>query len=197
MPNPPARKESSPGASPQETREAPRGLVLIFTGNGKGKTSAALGTLLRAAGYGHHCLLVQFIKETGRSGEHASLKRLAPEVEVATLGRGFVGIMGDKLPREEHERAAQRALGFAKEKMASGEYFLVILDEVLVALKLKLLSLEDVLELLEARPRDVSLILTGRGAPPELIDYADTVTEMTEIKHAFQHGIPALKGVDF
>jgi cob(I)alamin adenosyltransferase len=197
MPNPPVQEKSSPEASSKEASEGPRGLVLIFTGNGKGKTSAALGTLLRALGYGHRCLLVQFIKENGRSGEHVSLKRLAPDVEVATLGRGFVGIMGDKLPREEHERAAQKALDFAKEKISSGEYFLVILDEVLVALKLKLITLEGVFEMLQARPRDVTVILTGRGAPPELIEYADTVTEMTEIKHAFQRGTPALRGVDF
>ncbi|MBM3324811.1 MAG: cob(I)yrinic acid a,c-diamide adenosyltransferase [Calditrichaeota bacterium] len=183
--------------SSQETGEAPRGLVLIFTGNGKGKTSAALGTLLRAAGYGYRCLLVQFIKEAGRSGEHISLKRLAPEVEVAVMGRGFVGMLGDELPIEEHRKAAREALDFAQKRMRTGDYHLVVLDEILVALKLELISVQDVLNLLDARPPHMTLILTGRGAPAELMERADTVTDMTEIKHAFQRGVPGVKGVDF
>jgi cob(I)alamin adenosyltransferase len=174
-----------------------RGLVLVNTGNGKGKTTAALGTVLRAAGYGHRCLIVQFIKEKGVSGEQASLERLTPEVEIVSLGRGFVGIMNDQLPRQEHVEAAAKALAFVKAKIMSRSYRLVVLDEILVALKLQLISLSSVLELLDARPSEVTLILTGRGAPPEIIERADTVTEMAEIKHAFQRGIPALRGVDF
>ena len=181
----------------RETPSDARGLVLVFTGNGKGKTTAALGTVLRAVGYGHRCLIVQFIKEKGVSGEQAALARLAPEAEIVSLGRGFVGIMNDQLPRQEHIEAATKALAFAREKVVSGVYRLVVLDEILVALKLQLIPLSDVLELLEARPPEVTLILTGRGAPPEIIERADTVTEMTEIKHAFQRGIPALRGVDF
>jgi cob(I)alamin adenosyltransferase len=174
-----------------------RGLVLVNTGNGKGKTTAAFGTVLRAASYGHRCLVVQFIKEAGRSTDHEALKRLEPEVEVFAMGRGFVGIIDDKLPFEEHAKAAQNALDFARERMLTGEYRLVVLDEIFIALSLGLISLARVLELLEARPADVSLILTGRGAPPEVIERADTVTEMAEIKHAFQRGIPALRGIDF
>jgi cob(I)alamin adenosyltransferase len=105
--------------------------------------------------------------------------------------------MNDQLPRQEHIEAATKALAFAREKVVSGAYRLVVLDEILVALKLHLISISGVLELLEARPAEVTLILTGRGAPPEIIERADTVTEMTEIKHAFQRGIPALQGVDF
>ena len=183
--------------TPQESRGDARGLVLVFTGNGKGKTTAALGTALRMAGYRQRCLVVQFIKERGRYGELLALSRLEPEVEVFPMGRGFVGIAGDKLPFEDHVRAAQGALDFAREKMLTGEYRLVVLDEVFVALNLKLISLHELLELLEARPKNVSLILTGRGAPPEVIERADTVTEMIEVKHAFQRGIPALRGVDF
>lgn len=174
-----------------------RGLVLVYTGNGKGKTTAAFGTVLRAAGYGHRCLVVQFIKEAGRSRDQEALKRLSPEVDVFAMGRGFVGIADDKLPFEEHVEAARKALEFAREKMLTGEYRLVVLDEVFIALGLKLISLGDLLGLLGARPEEVSLILTGRGAPPEVIERADTVTEMTEIKHAFQRSIPAVRGVDF
>ncbi len=180
----------------KRTRPGSRGLVLVFTGNGKGKTTAAFGTVLRAVAYGHRCLVVQFIKEPGQSKDQEALKRL-PDVDVHAMGRGFVGIMDDSLPREEHIAAARQALDFVREKMLSCEYRLIALDEVNVALSLKLLSTDAVLELLKARPMDVSLILTGRGAPAEIIERADTVTEMTEIKHAFQAGIPALEGVDF
>lgn len=181
----------------EKVHENARGLVLVFTGDGKGKTTAAFGTVLRAAGgYGHRCLVVQFIKEPGQSKDQDALKHL-PEVEVHALGRGFVGIMDDELPRTEHIKAARNALNFVRERMLTGTYRLIVLDEVCVALSLKLISVEDVLKFLEIRPMDVTLILTGRGAPQEIIDCADTVTEMTEVKHAFQRGIPALKGVDY
>ena len=182
--------------TPEGTRASSQGLVLVFTGNGKGKTTAAFGTVLRAAAYGHRCLVVQLIKEPGQSKDQEALK-LLPDVDVLAMGRGFVGIMDDTLPREEHIAAAQKALEFVHEKMLSGKYRLIVLDEVNVALSLKLLSTDAVLELLKVRPADVSLILTGRGAPQEIIEHADTVTEMTEIKHAFQAGIPALEGLDF
>ena len=177
--------------------EEPRGLVLVNTGDGKGKTTAALGTVLRAVGYGHHCLIVQFIKGSWMYGEMESIKRLEPEVEFHRLGRGFVGIMDDNLPREEHEKAARDALAFARERLASGRYRLVLLDEIFVAVTLRLISVQDVLDLLDARPPQTTLILTGRGAPPEVIERADTVTEMREVKHAFRKGILAQRGVDY
>src|SRR5512140_915871 len=118
----------------------PTGLVLINTGDGKGKTTAALGTVLRAVGYGHRCLIVQFIKGSWTYGELRSIKRLEPEVEFHRMGKGFVGIVDDKLPREEHEQAAREALAFAKGKLASGEYRLVLLDEIFVAVGLGLIS---------------------------------------------------------
>jgi len=177
--------------------DAPQGLVLINTGDGKGKTTAALGTVLRAVGYGHRCLIVQFIKGSWTYGELKSIKRLEPEVEFHRMGKGFVGIIDDELPREEHEKAAREALEFAKQKLASGDYRLVLLDEVFVAVGLKLISTQDVLDLMDARPRHTNLILTGRGAPPEVIERADTVTEMREIKHAYRKGILAQRGVDY
>lgn len=179
------------------SQEESRGLVLVNTGDGKGKTTAALGTVLRAVGYGHRCLIVQFIKGSWSYGEMKSIKRLEPEVEFYRMGKGFVGIIDDKLPREEHEKAAREALVFAKEKLASGEYKLVLLDEIFIAIGLNLITTGDVLGLMEARPPQTTLILTGRGAPAEIIERADTVTEMREIKHAYRKGIMAQRGVDF
>jgi cob(I)alamin adenosyltransferase len=180
-------------SQPRETQ----GLVLVHTGEGKGKTTAALGTVLRAVGYGHRVLIVQFIKGSWTYGEMKSIRRLEPEVEFHRMGKGFVGILDDNLPREEHEKAAREALAFAKEKLASGHYQLVLLDEIFIAIGLKLITVESVLDLLDARPQQCNLILTGRGAPQEIIDRADTVTEMKEIKHAYQRGILAQKGVDY
>lgn len=177
--------------------EEPRGLVLVNTGDGKGKTTAALGTILRAVGYGHRCLIVQFIKGSWLYGELKSIKRLEPEVEFHRMGRGFVGIVDDNLPKEEHAKAAREALEFSREKLASGAYRLVLLDEIFIAVTLGLIAVNDILDLLDARPPQTTLILTGRGAPPEVIERADTVTEMREIKHAFRKGILAQRGVDY
>lgn len=167
------------------------------TGDGKGKTTAALGTVLRAVGYGHRCLIVQFIKGSWSYGELKSITRLEPEVEFHRMGKGFVGIIDDNLPREEHEKAAHEALAFAKQKLASGDYKLVLLDEIFIAIGLNLITTGDVLDLMDARPPQTTLILTGRGAPAEIIERADTVTEMREIKHAYRKGILAQRGVDF
>lgn len=186
--------------TPQEhaaTESEPRGLVLINTGDGKGKTTAALGTVLRAVGYGHRCLIVQFIKGSWMYGELKSIRRLEPEVEFHRMGKGFVGIVDDNLPRAEHEQAARETLKFARSKLATGDYRLVLLDEIFIAVSLGFLQVSEVLELLDVRPAATTLILTGRGAPPEIIDRADTVTEMREIKHAFRRGILAQKGVDY
>lgn len=178
-------------------RDVPEGLVLINTGDGKGKTTAALGTVLRAVGYGHRVLIVQFIKGSWTYGEMKSIKRLEPEVEFHRMGKGFVGILDDTLPREVHVQAAQEALEFAIERMTSGEYQLVLLDEIFVAVMLNLLTVADLHRVLDARPKLTSLILTGRGAPAEILERGDTVTEMKEIKHAYQRGILAQRGVDY
>ncbi len=180
-----------------KTAEEPVGLVLVNTGDGKGKTTAALGTVLRAVGYGHRCLIVQFIKGSWMYGELKSIRRLEPEVEFHRMGKGFVGIVDDQLPLEEHEQAAREAWQFAKEKLQSGDYRLVLLDEIFIAVSLGLIDVKAVLELLDVRPSQTTLILTGRGAPPEVIERADTVTEMREVKHAFRKGILAQRGVDF
>jgi cob(I)alamin adenosyltransferase len=173
-----------------------RGLILIFTGNGKGKTTAALGTALRAVGYGHRVAIVQFIKGTWHYGELDAVARI-PEIELHRSGAGFYKIMGDQLPEEVHRQAARQGLELAREKMQSGRYQLVILDEINNAVHTGLLRVEDVLGLLDDKPETLSLILTGRDAKPEVMERADLVTEMREIKHPFQQGILARKGIDY
>ena len=180
---------------PKAQKQKP-GLILINTGDGKGKTTAALGTALRHAGYGKKVLVLQFIKGTWHYGELESLK-LVPNITLVRSGAGFYKILDDKYPEEVHKAAAAEGLALARTAVSSGEYTLVVLDEILYALREGLLALDDVKAMLALRRDDVSVILTGRNAPQELIDLADCVTEMKEIKHPFQNGVLALKGIDY
>ena len=179
-----------------------RGLIVVYTGNGKGKTSAALGAALRALGHGWRVLVIQFFKGDWPVvfGEVEMGKRLAPQFEVLQLGKGFVKHMGDKKPFDEHLAAAKEALRVAKEKITSGAYDLIVLDEIVYAIDyagIQLVTVEDVLDLLEAKPPALHLILTGRNAPQAIIDRADLVTEMDEIKHPWQQKVPAQVGIDY
>ena len=174
-----------------------RGLLIINTGNGKGKTTAALGICVRAVGYDLKVAILQFIKGSWHYGELDGIKRLAPNVELYQGGKGFVGIVDDKLPREEHEKAAAEALKLAESLMLSGKYDILILDELNVAVSLGLVKLGDVLALVDKKPPKMDVVITGRDARQELIDRADLVTEMKEIKHPYQKGILAQKGIDF
>lgn len=174
-----------------------RGLVIVYTGNGKGKTTAALGLCIRAAGYDEKVCIIQFIKGSWKYGELDGIKRLAPNVELFQKGLGFVGIIDDKLDKSEHIKAAGEALDFADEKISSGGYDIVILDEINVAIHLGLINVEDVLKLIDNKPDLLDLVLTGRNAKEEIIARADLVTEMREIKHPFQKGIMAQQGIDF
>ena len=179
-----------------------RGLIIVYTGDGKGKTSAALGAAMRALGHGWRVLVIQFFKGDWPVvyGELELAKRLYPQFEVLQLGRGFVKIMGDKKPFEEHVEAAQAALQLTRERMMSGKYDVIILDEVNYALgylDFKLIELEDVLQLLKEKPPEMHLILTGRNAHPKIVEMADLVTEMREVKHPMKEGIPAQQGVDY
>lgn len=179
-----------------------RGLVIVYTGNGKGKTSAALGAALRALGHGWRVLVIQFFKGDWPIvfGELELGKRLAPQLEVLQLGKGFVKHMGDDKPFDEHFAAAKDALRVAKERIASGAYDLIILDEIIYAIDyagVRLVTVDEVLELLDARPSSLHLILTGRNAPQAIIERADLVTEMTEVKHPWQQKIPAQVGIDY
>ena len=174
-----------------------RGLVLVLTGDGKGKTTSCLGMAVRAVGYGMSVVMIQFIKGSLHYGELDGAKRLAPEFELIPMGKGFVGIMGDKLAFSEHVEAAREALLAARERMLSGKHDIVILDEVNVALRLGLLELADVLSLIREKPENVHLILSGRSAHEEVIRQAHLVTEMRCIKHPYDIGIEAEKGVDY
>lgn len=173
------------------------GLVIVYTGKGKGKTTAALGMALRAIGYNYKICMIQFIKGSWHYGEMSSSKRLEPEFELTAIGKGFVGILDDKTPKEVHQKIAKEAIEIAKEKILSEKYNIIILDEVNYAVNLGLVELEDVLDLIKNKPHGITLVLTGNHVKQEIVDAADLVTEMKEIKHPFQQGIRAKKGIDF
>ena len=173
------------------------GLTIVYTGKGKGKTTAALGLALRATGYDKKICMIQFIKGSWHYGEMDSTKRLEPGFEMVAVGKGFVGIIDDKSPKEDHEKVAKEAIKISNEKIQSGKYDIVILDEINYAVNLNLISVDDVLKLVKAKPDDIDLVLTGNYAKEEVIEVADLVTEMKEIKHPFQKGIKAKKGIDF
>ena len=178
------------------------GLIIVYTGDAKGKTSAALGAAMRALGHGWKVLMIQFFKGDWPVvyGELELAKRLHPQFEVLQLGRGFVKIMGDKKPYAKHVEAAKAAMQLTRERMESGQYDVIILDEINYAIgymDFKLVELEDVLQLLRDKPSEMHIILTGRNAHPKVVELADLVTEMKEIKHPMKKGIPAQQGIDF
>jgi cob(I)alamin adenosyltransferase len=173
------------------------GLVIVYTGKGKGKTTAALGMVLRAVGHGFKVAMIQFIKGSWYYGELTSSSRLEPDFELVAAGKGFVGIIDDDKPIEDHVRAAKEALEISKEKIISGKYDLVILDEINYAVNLKLISAEDVIELIKLKPHKTTLVLTGNHANEKVIEAADLVTEMKEIKHPYKQGKKAKRGIDF
>ncbi|MEE9553675.1 MAG: cob(I)yrinic acid a,c-diamide adenosyltransferase [candidate division Zixibacteria bacterium] len=180
-----------------ENKAEQKGLVIVYTGDGKGKTTAALGLCVRACGYDEKICIVQFIKGSWKYGELDGVKKLAPNVELHQKGLGFVGIIDDKLHKSEHIKAAGEALEFAREKIKSAQYDIVILDEINVAIHLELIAVDDVLKLIDEKPELMDLVITGRNAKDEVIERADLVTEMREIKHPFRKGILAQKGIDF
>lgn len=176
--------------------EKRHGLILVNTGNGKGKTTAALGMALRAWGQGMKVLVLQFIKGGWKYGELKAVEKLGPDFEIRQMGEGFIKGPGDQ-SLEEHRHAAAEALEAAKTEIASGKYDLIILDEILYAISYGLVALDDALDLMAKKPEHLHLVLTGRNAPPEIIERADLVTEMREIKHHYNRGISAQKGIEF
>ncbi|MEN6440537.1 MAG: cob(I)yrinic acid a,c-diamide adenosyltransferase [Syntrophobacter sp.] len=173
------------------------GLVVVLTGYGKGKTSSALGMVLRACGHGMKVCMIQFMKGDIFTGEWEAVKKLDCDVEIIPTGMGFCGIQGNPYPHPVHRDAAQRALSLAKERIDSGKYDLIVLDEINNAIHLKLVDGEQVLELIGKKPPLLHLVLTGRDALPEIVELADTVSEVTEIKHAYRKGIEPQPGIDF
>jgi len=170
-----------------------KGLVQVYTGNGKGKTTAAFGLALRAIGRGLKVYVIQFIKGGFDYGELHVVDKL-PNLTLKAFGRGKFIL--DK-PSKEDVKSAEEALSLAESVVKSGEYDIVILDEINVALNLKLISLKRVLELIKSKPRHVEIVLTGRYAPNEIIEIADLVTEMREIKHPYNKGCQARRGIEF
>jgi cob(I)alamin adenosyltransferase len=173
------------------------GMVIVYTGNGKGKTTASLGVALRAIGHGFRVCMVQFIKGEWHYGELNSIKRLEPDLELIVAGKGFIGIIDDDHAFEEHVKAANTALNIVNQKISLGTFDIIILDEINYAINLGVVKLEDVIKTVKNRPKNVSLILTGNHAREEIISLADLVTEMKEIKHPYKKGIKAKKGIDF
>ncbi len=169
--------------------------ILIFTGDGKGKTTAALGMALRASGHGMRTLILQFMKADETVGELTALENL-PGVEIIQMGRGFVPSATD-LAFPEHRQAALHALEKAAEALHSKGYDLIILDEICTAMDKGLITEDQIMKLLEESAEVSCLVLTGRGATDRLIARADTVTEMRSLKHGLREGITAQKGVEY
>ena len=170
------------------------GLVQVFTGDGKGKTTAALGTILRAAGHGLNIFIVFFIKGDYAYGEYNTLSMI-PNVKLASFGLRQFFTSADINPEEKKQ--AEAALAAAREAINSGRYDLVVLDEVNVAVDFHLIAADDVIRLIKNKPSHVELILTGRHADTRLIDIADLVTEMVKVKHPFDKGVQARKGIEY
>ena len=168
-------------------------LVILYTGNGKGKTTAALGMLLRAWGRGMKVCILSFIKEqTANFGEERAARKLG--IELIPLGGGFTWLSKDI---EQDKALARRCWELCKEKIASGEYDIVVLDEITYPITYGWLDVDEVIATLRERPKDLHVVITGRDAHEKLIEFADLVTEMREVKHPFTTGIKAQPGVDF
>lgn len=212
-----------------KTRSSPRlkkGLVEIYTGNGKGKTTAALGLALRALGAGLKVCVIQFLKGAKRYGEHKIAEKLGrlwsptrpTRFKIIQTGRGCIFAKSKKdvdckecykrysylpchidpqNPQEVDYRLAQDALNLSKKVINSGKYDLVILDEISLALKYKLINLKEVIKMIKEKPKNIELILTGRGMPKEIIAIADLVSEVREVKHPFSRGISARQGIEY
>lgn len=177
-------------------QENTRGLLMVHTGNGKGKTTCALGLMMRAAGQGLRCCMIQFMKSRNdRYGEHESAEKLG--IEVHTMGDGFTW---DTKNPEQDRQTARNTWNLCVEKLRGGEYDMLVFDELVYVLSYDFLPVEEVLSEIRAtreRQPSIHIVVTGRDAPKELIEAADLVTEMTEVKHPFQAGIRAQRGIEF
>ena len=176
------------------TKTEERGLLIVHTGKGKGKSTAAFGMVFRAIGHGYKVGIVQFVKGAWGTGERDILENYPELVTIKAMGEGFTW---DTQDRQRDIAAARAAWETAKEMIADPTYKMVLLDELNIVLRYEYLPLEEVLEVLRAKPRDTHVIVTGRNAREELIEIADLVTEMTEIKHPFRSGVKAQPGIEF
>ena len=173
-----------------------RGLVIVNTGPGKGKTTAAMGTALRAVGQGMRVLMLQFLKGSWHYGELDAVQAFGDKFVMKQMGRGFVKV-GTENPDPEDERMVDDASNHSAQAILSGQWDLVILDEVNYAISYGMLDPEKVVETLRKKPDMVHVILTGRNAHPTIVDVADTVTEMRQVKHAYEKGVMAQRGIEY
>ena len=171
-----------------------KGLILVHTGDGKGKTTAALGLAFRAIGSGWKVLMIQFIKGDWKYGELETAKRFGDQFQIHQMGEGFTWVVKSD---ERQKELARKAWDFGKSAMVSGEYQLIIFDEINYVLDYGFLPLEEVVETVRNKPENVHVLLTGGNAKAEIIEIADLVTEMKKIKHPFDQGIVAQKGIEF
>lgn len=187
--------------APKKLRPFPHGITVAYVGDGKGKTTAAVGVATRAIGYGWKTLFFQFFKSPQwPSGERDALRKLGATVEVH--GEGFVGILGDRKPLRQHQVAARQALDRAWKRIASGEYQLVVLDEVISCLEQKLFPVSALVKFLQKRRRhtkakNIHLVLTGHQKFPAVLQLCDVVSEMRMVKHPYYRGFIAVKGIDY
>jgi cob(I)alamin adenosyltransferase len=188
-----ARKKAVVDAGIENAQEE-RGIIIVITGNGKGKSTSAFGTMVRALGYDHKVGLVQFIKGTRDTGEVAFLRNIAPEMPYYAMGTGFTW---DTQNWDADKAAADKTWQAAIPMLQDEKLNLVVLDELTYMLKYKYLETEQVLEALRNRPSHQSVIITGRGASDELLELADTVSEIRDEKHAYRAGIKAQEGIDY
>ena len=189
---------TTPQSDPEKTRDSTdrtRGLVIINTGNGKGKTTAALGLMMRAWGHDMKVIMLQFVKKsTANFGEHRAARKMG--IEIVPRGAGFTLPGKGGKNEAENKLLSREQWDKARETINSGSYQIIVLDEFTYPLKYGWLSVEEVIEALKGRPAKVHVVITGRDAPQELIDFADVVTEMKEIKHPLKKGIKAQKGIE-
>jgi cob(I)alamin adenosyltransferase len=171
------------------------GRILVVTGSGKGKTTAALGLALRAIGQGMIVVMIQFVK-MDRSGEHSLPTCLEPWLTIIPAGAGFVHAHSQR-DLDHHRMKANQAMELAKRSMGAGHCQMLILDEIFVALHLDLVQLPELVTMIQQKPPALHLVLTGRDAPYEILELADTVSEIQDIKHPFRNGAPAQKGIEF
>lgn len=170
------------------------GLIQVYTGNGKGKTTACLGLAFRASGRGLRVIMLQFLKPAGSYGEHLA-SELIPNFTMEPMGADHMG--GNEVSREEDLELTRKGLARAEEVLTSGDYDMVILDEINNSMAFKLLTPQELIGILEKRAPNTEVVLSGRGVPQEIIDYADLVTEMTLIKHPYDRGVHARKGIEY
>ena len=173
-----------------------KGLIIVHTGDGKGKTTAAIGMAFRGAGHKLKSLIIQFIKGSWKYGELEAAKNMSQWLDIIPMGKGFIRLDKDG-PDIDDEKAIAHAWDFFSEKMASKEYDMIILDEINYVISYDLIKVETLIKALKDKPENLHIVLTGRDVHPEIIKIADLVTEMKEIKHPFKNGIKAQKGVEF